>query len=53
VLGGFTTFSAFSLEFALLVERGTILTAASYVALTLAACFTGMFAGLFAMRAFA
>jgi fluoride exporter len=53
VLGGFTTFSAFSLEFALLVERGTILTAAGYVALTLAACFTGMFAGLFAMRAFA
>jgi CrcB protein len=50
VLGGFTTFSAFSLEFALLVERGTPGTAAAYVALSLAASFTGLFGGLYAMR---
>ena len=50
VLGGFTTFSAFSLEFALLVERGTPGIAAIYVAISLAASFTGLFGGLFAMR---
>jgi CrcB protein len=53
VLGGFTTFSAFSLEFALLVERGTIGTAAAYVAVSLVAGFAGLFAGLFLMRALA
>ncbi|MFA7602876.1 MAG: fluoride efflux transporter CrcB [Novosphingobium sp.] len=53
VLGGFTTFSAFSLEFALLVERGTIGTAAAYVAVSLAASFAGLFGGLFLMRALA
>jgi CrcB protein len=53
MLGGFTTFSAFSLEFALLVERGTIGTAAAYVAISLAAGFAGLFAGLFLMRALA
>jgi CrcB protein len=51
LLGGFTTFSAFSLEFALLVERGTIAAAAGYVAVTLIAGFGGLFAGLLAMRA--
>ena len=34
VLGGFTTFSAFSLETALLVERGTPLVAGAYVLLS-------------------
>lgn len=51
VLGGFTTFSAFALEFGLLVERGTLGTAAGYVALSLAAGFAGLFAGLYIMRA--
>lgn len=50
VLGGFTTFSSFSMEFALLVERGTMGTAALYVAVSLAAGFAGMFGGLFVMR---
>jgi CrcB protein len=50
VLGGFTTFSSFSLEFALLVERGQIGTAALYVAVSLAAGFAGLFAGLMLMR---
>lgn len=53
VLGGFTTFSAFALEFGLLVERGALGTAAGYVALSLAAGFAGLFAGLYLMRTFA
>ncbi len=53
VLGGFTTFSAFSLEFALLVERGELGTAMTYVAMSLIAGFAALFAGLFVMRAVA
>lgn len=51
LLGGFTTFSSFSLEFALLVERGQMALAATYVAASLAAGFIGLFAGLAIMRA--
>jgi CrcB protein len=50
VLGGYTTFSAFSLEFALMVERGTLTVAALYVALSLLFSFAGLFAGLAIMR---
>lgn len=50
LLGGFTTFSSFSLEFALMVERGTIGHAAIYVAISLLAGFLGLFAGLYLMR---
>ena len=50
LLGGFTTFSAFSLEFALMVERGTIGFAALYVGLSLVAGFAALFAGLAVMR---
>jgi len=53
VLGGFTTFSSFSLEFALLVERGTIGQGMGYVAVSLAAGFAGLFAGLAIMRSLA
>lgn len=46
LLGGFTTFSAFSLELALLLERGALLTALLYaggsVFLALAATFGGL-----------
>lgn len=46
VLGGFTTFSAFSLDTALLYERGETLTAAGYaigsVVLSVAALFGGL-----------
>ncbi len=46
VLGGFTTFSAFSLDTARLVQDGRIGTAGSYVAasvgLSLLACFAGL-----------
>jgi CrcB protein len=38
VLGGFTTFSAFSLEALLLVQRGAIGAAITYVIVSVAAC---------------
>lgn len=53
VLGGYTTFSSFALEFALFVERGNLGMAALYVGVTLAAGFTALFAGLFLIRALA
>ena len=53
VLGGYTTFSSFALEFALFVERGALGTAALYVALSLVAGFGGLFAGLWLMRSVA
>ena len=46
VLGGFTTFSAFALDFAFLVERRDVIGAAGYVlasvGLSLIACFVGL-----------
>ena len=46
VLGGFTTFSAFSLDAALLVERHAYGLAATYVAVSVAAGLAALFAGL-------
>jgi CrcB protein len=51
ILGGFTTFSAFSLDTALLMERGETLAAAAYVAGSVALSVLGLFLGLWAMRA--
>jgi CrcB protein len=51
VLGGFTTFSAFSLDTALLLERGQIVLASAYVAGSVALSVLGLFAGLWTMRA--
>lgn len=51
LLGGFTTFSAFSLEMVLLIERGQLLFAALYAFLSVALGITGLFAGLMVMRA--
>jgi fluoride exporter len=51
VLGGFTTFSAFSLDVALLWERGAMATAAAYVAVSVAGSIAALFAGLALMRA--
>lgn len=50
VLGGFTTFSSFALEFAVFVERDQLGLAALYVALSLAAGFAALFAGLWLAR---
>ncbi|MDE2561480.1 MAG: fluoride efflux transporter CrcB [Sphingomonadales bacterium] len=51
VLGGFTTFSSFSLELVLLVERGQPSLAAIYAAVSVAAGIAGLFLGLMVMRA--
>jgi len=50
VLGGYTTFSSFALEFALFVERGQLALAALYVGVSLLAGFGALFAGLAVMR---
>jgi len=50
VLGGFTTFSAFSLELAGMIERGAMMPAALYAALSLAGGIAALFAGLIVMR---
>ncbi|WP_315850254.1 fluoride efflux transporter FluC [Qipengyuania thermophila] len=46
VLGGFTTFSTFSLEVALLIERGAALKAAAYVGTSLLGGVMALFGGL-------
>ena len=51
LLGGFTTFSAFSLELVLLVQRGQLAVAALYVLLSVALGVFGLFTGLVLMRA--
>lgn len=50
VLGGFTTFSAFSMEIVLLAQRGQTGLAALYAALSLAAGIAGLLLGLALMR---
>jgi CrcB protein len=53
VLGGFTTFSAFSLETALMIERREFAMASGYVAVSVAASVIALFLGLMlARRAF-
>ena len=51
ILGGYTTFSAFSLDAALLYERGELGAAALYVLLSVAVAIGGLFAGLAFVRA--
>ncbi|MCC7273928.1 MAG: fluoride efflux transporter CrcB [Alphaproteobacteria bacterium] len=50
ILGGYTTFSAFSLDVALLWERGDAWSAALYVAGSVLLSIAGVFAGLALMR---
>ena len=50
VLGGFTTFSAFSLDAALLYERGALGAFAGYVVGSVAVSLLGLFAGLAIFR---
>jgi fluoride exporter len=50
VLGGYTTFSAFSLEFATLYERGSTTAAFGYVVASVALSLLAVFAGLTAGR---
>jgi CrcB protein len=51
ILGGFTTFSAFSLDVAMLVERKALLAAGLYAAGTMAMTLAAVFAGLYLARA--
>jgi fluoride exporter len=53
ILGGYTTFSAFSLDTILLYERGELGLAALYVALSVALSIGGLMAGLALVRHFA
>ena len=50
LLGGFTTFSAFSLEAVTLYERGAVGQAALYVALSVGASIAALVAGLWVAR---
>lgn len=50
ILGGFTTFSAFSLEIGLLHERGATAAAIGYAVLSVLCGVAAMFAGMFAVR---
>jgi CrcB protein len=50
LLGGFTTFSSFSLELMLLIERGQAGSAFAYAAISVLAGLTGLYLGLIAMR---
>jgi CrcB protein len=53
ILGGYTTFSAFSLDAALLYERGATGLAAVYVLASVILSIGGLFAGLALVRNFA
>jgi CrcB protein len=50
LLGGFTTFSAFSLELMLLIERGQPALATSYAGVSLLAGLVALYVGLIVMR---
>jgi CrcB protein len=50
ILGGYTTFSTFSLDTALLYERGALGLAAFYVIVSVLLSIGGLFAGLWFMR---
>jgi CrcB protein len=52
ILGGFTTFSTFSLDAALLIERGDWLLAALYMAGSAVLSVAALFGGLALVRAF-
>jgi CrcB protein len=50
VLGGFTTFSAFSLETMLMIERGDLLSALGYILISVIASIGALALGLAMMR---
>lgn len=50
ILGGFTTFSSFSLDVAVMLQRGDIGLAAAYVLSSLVIGVGGLFAGLYLVR---
>lgn len=50
VLGGFTTFSTFSLDAIALLERGALAQAGAYVGLSVVVCLAGLYLGLLMTR---
>jgi CrcB protein len=50
ILGGFTTFSSFSLDTIVLIERGELLLAGAYVLLSVVVCLIGLYLGLLVTR---
>lgn len=53
VLGGFTTFSTFSLDVVTMIERGALGLALSYILVSVIGSIAALFAGLSAVRAVA
>jgi CrcB protein len=51
VLGGYTTFSTFSLDSVLLIQRGAYLSAGAYMAGSVVLSIMALFAGLYLVRA--
>ena len=50
ILGGFTTFSSFSLDTIVLIEHGQLLQAGAYVLLSVVLCLIGLYLGLLVTR---
>tara|TARA_R110002020_G_scaffold103783_5_gene243307 strand:+ start:405 stop:785 length:381 start_codon:yes stop_codon:yes gene_type:complete len=50
MLGGFTTFSSFSLDTIVLIERGALLQAGLYVLMSVVLCLIGLYLGLLMTR---
>ena len=50
ILGGFTTFSSFSLDTIVLIEHGQLLQAGAYVLLSVVLCLVGLYLGLLVTR---
>lgn len=50
ILGGFTTFSSFSLDAIVLIERGEMVQATAYVLLSVVLCLIGLYLGLLVTR---
>lgn len=50
ILGGFTTFSSFSLDTIVLIERGELAQALLYIALSVVVCLAGLYLGLLTTR---
>ena len=50
ILGGFTTFSSFSLDTIVMIERGEWLLAGTYVLLSVVVCLIGLYLGLLVTR---
>ena len=51
LLGAFTTFSTFSLDVVVLIERGELVPALAYIVASVVVCVAGLYAGLHATRA--